>query len=217
MLGIEHTADHSLVDPEAAGQLGVVDLLVAHRQAERQFRREPKRNRHQALATLRGRGRWDLFAAGQADGEIRSEGIHGFFHCLAIVFAIRGDTRKIDELDQDAAAAAGRPLEEVVRVVEDADRKLLTEPVRQALAVGTPLNIGRRALPIRSGAGERLIELSAASIRMETGESVGAVLLMHDVTEVRGLARQMSYQATHDALTGLLNRRDFERRLEEAT
>jgi diguanylate cyclase (GGDEF)-like protein/PAS domain S-box-containing protein len=120
-------------------------------------------------------------------------------------------------LGTDVAAAAGRPLEEVVRVVEDADRKLLAEPVRQALAVGTPLNIGRRALPIRSGAGERLIELSVASIRMETGESVGAVLLMHDVTEVRGLARQMSYQATHDALTGLLNRRDFERRLEEAT
>ena len=94
------------------------------------------------------------------------------------------------------------------------DRKLLTEPVRQALAVGTPLNIGRRALPIRSGATASVsIELSAASIRMETGESVGAVLLMHDVTEVRGLARQMSYQATHDALTGLLNRRDFERRL----
>ncbi len=44
----------------------------------------------------------------------------------------------------------------------------------------------------------------------------GAVVLLHDVTELRGLARQMSYQATHDALTGLVNRREFERRLEEA-
>ena len=40
--------------------------------------------------------------------------------------------------------------------------------------------------------------------------------MLHDVTELRGLARQMSYQATHDALTGLVNRREFERRLEEA-
>ena len=40
--------------------------------------------------------------------------------------------------------------------------------------------------------------------------------MLHDVTEVRGLARQMSYQATHDALTGLLNRHDFERRLQDA-
>jgi len=42
------------------------------------------------------------------------------------------------------------------------------------------------------------------------------VVLLHDVTEVRGLAREMSYQATHDALTGLLNRHDFERRLQDA-
>ena len=41
---------------------------------------------------------------------------------------------------------------------------------------------------------------------------MGAVVLLHDVTELRGLARQMSYQATHDALTGLINRREFERR-----
>ena len=42
------------------------------------------------------------------------------------------------------------------------------------------------------------------------------MVLLHDVTEMRGLARQMSYQATHDALTGLVNRREFERRLAEA-
>jgi len=41
-------------------------------------------------------------------------------------------------------------------------------------------------------------------------------VMLHDVTEMRGLTRQMSYQAAHDALTGLVNRREFERRLEEA-
>ncbi|HEV7986256.1 MAG TPA: EAL domain-containing protein [Steroidobacteraceae bacterium] len=119
-------------------------------------------------------------------------------------------------LGTDAAAASGKALDEVVRVVEDSDRKLLTEPVKQALATGSPLNIGPRAIMIRGASGERLIELSAAPIRVETGESLGVVALLHDVTEVRGLARQMSYQATHDALTGLLNRRDFERRLQDA-
>ena len=44
----------------------------------------------------------------------------------------------------------------------------------------------------------------------------GAVVLVRDVTELRGIARQMSYQASHDALTGLVNRREYERRLEEA-
>ena len=102
-------------------------------------------------------------------------------------------------------------------MVEECDRKLLAEPVRQALSAGTPLNLGRRALMIRSPlSGEHLVELSAAPIRMETGETHrrgGAVARRH---RVRGLARQMSYQATHDALTGLVNRRDFERRLQEA-
>ena len=116
-----------------------------------------------------------------------------------------------------SAEAEGKPFQDVARAVEESDQKLLTEPVQQALSAGTPLNLGRRAFLIRSPVGtEHLIELSAAPIRLSTGESVGAVVLLHDVTESRGLARQMSYQATHDALTGLVNRREFERRLLEA-
>ncbi len=69
----------------------------------------------------------------------------------------------------------------------------------------------------KSSGEERAIELAASPLRDETGELVGAVILLHDVTELRGLHRQMSYQATHDALTGLVNRREFERRLDEAT
>src|ERR1700733_13859119 len=91
------------------------------------------------------------------------------------------------------------------------------EPGPQAPTAGTPLTLGRRALMIRPpGGAEHLVELSAAPIQMETGETIGAVVLLHDVTEMRGMARQMSYQATHDALTGLVNRREFERRLQEA-
>ena len=75
----------------------------------------------------------------------------------------------------------------------------------------------RRALMITRGEGdERAIELSASPMRTAAGEIAGAAVLMHDVTELRGFARQLSYQATHDALTGLVNRREFERRLDEA-
>jgi diguanylate cyclase (GGDEF)-like protein/PAS domain S-box-containing protein len=116
-----------------------------------------------------------------------------------------------------SAEAEGKPFQEIARAVEEGDQKLLTEPVQQALSAGTPLNLGRRAFLIRSPLGtEHLVELSAAPVRLGTGETVGAVVLLHDVTESRGLARQMSYQATHDALTGLINRREFERRLLEA-
>jgi diguanylate cyclase (GGDEF)-like protein/PAS domain S-box-containing protein len=110
-----------------------------------------------------------------------------------------------------------RKLEDVVGFVDENDRRLLSDPLRQALTNGAPVNLSRRALLLsRADGTERSIELSASPIRNEANEVVGAVALLHDVTELRGLARQMSYQATHDALTGLINRRDFERRCEEA-
>jgi len=115
------------------------------------------------------------------------------------------------------ADATGKTLEEVVGLVDETDRRLLSDPVRQALASGAHVTLGRRALLIsRADASERSIELSATPMRSAVGEQLGAVVLLHDVSEQRGLARQMSYQATHDALTGLVNRREFERRLEEA-
>jgi PAS domain S-box-containing protein len=117
------------------------------------------------------------------------------------------------------AQALGRQLEEIVGLVDQNDRKLLADPVREALGGGNgnPHNLSRRAVLFGKASGEeRAIELAASPIRDPAGEVTGAVVLLHDVTELRGLHRQMSYQATHDALTGLVNRREFERRMEEA-
>ncbi|HEV7448826.1 MAG TPA: EAL domain-containing protein [Steroidobacteraceae bacterium] len=115
------------------------------------------------------------------------------------------------------SAAIGKTLEDIVGFVDETDRRLLSDPVRQALTSGAPVNLSRRALLLsRANGSERSIELSASPIRNDARQLIGAVVLLHDVTELRGLARQMSYQATHDALTGLVNRREFEGRLEEA-
>jgi diguanylate cyclase (GGDEF)-like protein/PAS domain S-box-containing protein len=116
-----------------------------------------------------------------------------------------------------APGALGKVLEEIVSLVDETDRRLLSDPVHQALTSGAPVNLSRRALLLsRANGSERSIELSASPIRNSAQELVGAVVLLHDVTEMHGLARQMSYQATHDALTGLINRPEFERRLAEA-
>jgi len=115
------------------------------------------------------------------------------------------------------ADAVGKMLQEIVGLSEESDRRPLGDPVRQTLTSGATVNLTRRALLLsRSNGTERSIELSASPIRDASGEVTGTVLLLHDVTEMRGLARQMSYQATHDALTGLVNRREFERRTTEA-
>jgi len=132
---------------------------------------------------------------------------------------------RIDYMNQGAetltglsgAAAAGKLLSDVVTLVDEGSRKALGDPVRQSLATGARVTLGRRALLLsKQGSNEFSIELSAAPIRAANQEITGAVIILHDVTEMSGIARQMSYQASHDALTGLVNRREFERRLQEA-
>jgi diguanylate cyclase (GGDEF)-like protein/PAS domain S-box-containing protein len=139
---------------------------------------------------------------------------------------ITTDSRgRIDYLNQAAetltgtssASAAGKVFAEIATLVDEGSRKSLGDPVRQCLATGARVTLGRRALLLsKQGGNEFSIELSAAPIRAVNQEISGAVIILHDVTEMSGLARQMSYQASHDALTGLVNRREFERRLQEA-
>ncbi|MGM3371900.1 diguanylate cyclase domain-containing protein, partial [Escherichia coli] len=45
------------------------------------------------------------------------------------------------------------------------------------------------------------------------GSNIGSVLVIQDVTESRKMLRQLSYSASHDALTHLANRASFEKQL----
>jgi len=120
-------------------------------------------------------------------------------------------------IGRPAADAHGRTLLEVIDLVEEGDRKSLGDPVRQCLTSGGRVNVGRRGMVVSgNGEGERSIELSVSPLRDAAGELAGTVIAVRDVTDQRGLTRQKSYQASHDALTGLVNRREFERRLQES-
>ena len=116
-----------------------------------------------------------------------------------------------------AMQAAGHGLDDIVSLVNETDRQSLADPVRQCLTSGGRVSLGRKALLLARGTGEEhYIELSVSPLHNAQREVTGAAVVLHDVSEQRGLARQMSYQASHDALTGLVNRREFERRLQEA-
>ncbi len=60
------------------------------------------------------------------------------------------------------------------------------------------------------------VENAVAPVILDSGELIGAVLIMHDVTESKRLLRRLGFEASHDALTGLVNRREFELRLQRA-
>ena len=74
----------------------------------------------------------------------------------------------------------------------------------------------RPTLLIRRDGNELYIESTASPIRNDQGEVSGGVLVFHDVSESRELNRRLSYHASHDILTGLVNRREFESRIDRA-
>ena len=55
---------------------------------------------------------------------------------------------------------------------------------------------------------------SISSVKDPKGKITHYIDIQDDVTHEYKLTEQLSYQATHDALTGLINRREFERRAE---
>ncbi len=113
--------------------------------------------------------------------------------------------------------AAGHRVGELFTLVDDADHRPLGDPVERCLAMRRRVNMGRRAVMISQETdAEHSVEITASPIRGAGNSISGAVVVFHDVSELRGLTRKMSYQATHDPLTGLINRREFERRLDEA-
>jgi diguanylate cyclase (GGDEF)-like protein/PAS domain S-box-containing protein len=112
------------------------------------------------------------------------------------------------------SAGIGKRLLDLIGLVDEVDRSTLGDPVAKCLSERRRINLGRRALLLSKQADREFsTELTASPIRGPDGQIAGCVVIFHDVSELRGLAREMSYQASHDALTGLVNRAEFERRL----
>jgi diguanylate cyclase (GGDEF)-like protein/PAS domain S-box-containing protein len=115
------------------------------------------------------------------------------------------------------SAGIGKRLLDLISLVDEIDRSSLGDPVAKCLSERRRVNLGRRAFLLSKQAEREFsTELTASPIRGPDGQVAGCVVIFHDVSELRGLAREMSYQASHDALTGLVNRAEFERRLETA-
>jgi len=70
-----------------------------------------------------------------------------------------------------------------------------------------------RVLLRRRDGSELPVEGSVAALAAADGRHTGWVIAIRDVSRARELAARVDYQATHDALTGLVNRGEFDRRL----
>ncbi|WP_088918333.1 EAL domain-containing protein [Granulosicoccus antarcticus] len=113
-----------------------------------------------------------------------------------------------------SSEAEGRPLDQVFHIMREDTRQAIESPVDNCLALNKVVGLANHTMLISRDGHEISIEDSAAPIHGQHGTTLGAVLVFHDVTEKRRLAREMMHRATHDALTGLINRSEFEVRLQ---
>jgi diguanylate cyclase (GGDEF)-like protein/PAS domain S-box-containing protein len=111
--------------------------------------------------------------------------------------------------------ALGRPLPQVFELIEENPQK---HPIELAALMNPnsahPSGDREFSLLSRNGV-EYAVRASLAPIRDHRERILGAVLVFRDITLERRQAQEISYYATHDALTGLVNRRQFEHRLQQ--
>jgi diguanylate cyclase (GGDEF)-like protein/PAS domain S-box-containing protein len=113
----------------------------------------------------------------------------------------------------DSEIARGLPIQRIFCLFNDGSRETVEDPVRQCLGYGEAVKSGRDVTLKRHDGESCAIQYSASPIMAESGSALGVILVIHDVTATRKMERELTHQATHDALTGLINRTEFESRL----
>jgi diguanylate cyclase (GGDEF)-like protein/PAS domain S-box-containing protein len=173
--------------------------------AQMAARKSEERLRSMVEALAQEKERAQVTLASIGDGVIRTdpEGIIDYLNPVAE--RLTGWT---------AAEACSQAVGTVFNVVDEVTAKPLPNPVERCLREGDLIELPGYSILTRRDGREFAIRDSAAPIRDGLGRITGCVLVFKDVTQLRGMEREMMYLARHDPLTGLINRREFEKRLQ---
>ena len=102
--------------------------------------------------------------------------------------------------------ASGRPFHEVLRIIDGSTHEPCRDPMELAMQQNKTVGLTANCILIRRDGREIEIEDCAAPIHDREGRIAGSVIVFHDVSAVRAIARQISHLAQHDVLTDLPNR-----------
>ena len=108
-----------------------------------------------------------------------------------------------------AKDAKHKPIAKVCKIVDGNTRQQLKNPAIRAIEERQAVSLSNHPTLISKTGEEFAIGDSAAPIRSTSGDIMGTVLVFHDVTEERGRSKQLAWQASHDPLTHLFNRKKF--------
>ena len=104
------------------------------------------------------------------------------------------------------AEAAGRPMAEVLQILDGLSREVSCNPMPLAADLDQTMHLPPSWILIRRDGSEIPIEGSAAPIHDRERKAAGAVVVFRDMSTARAMALQVTHSAEHDLLTGLPNR-----------
>ena len=119
-------------------------------------------------------------------------------------------------LERTLEESIGMPFSEMLNIVDESFEFVNIDPVNACFEKGGIVKFPEQSSLLNNNSSLIAVEASAAPMKNEQGDLLGAVVVIQDVSHTRKLTHQLSYQASHDALTGLYNRRKFESHLQEA-
>jgi diguanylate cyclase len=172
--------------------IGHIESLEARRRAERDLAEERERLR----TTLRAIG----------DAVITTDAVGQITYVNAAAENLIG--QRFDEI-------AGRRLDEVVVLTHPQTLKVTQSMFALCLARGESVKRPDICLLHRPDGTPCYIVDTASPVHDAEGAVSGVVVVLHDSTESMARDRELSHRAAHDPLTGLTNRFEFERRLDE--
>ena len=133
----------------------------------------------------------------------------------------RGEVQYINEaaarfLNCTEQQARGKHIDKILYLYQEETDLRITNPVLSCLSGKDESNQKVHADVVTKTGAKYTVQVIATPLISQTGKIYGAVLVMNDVTNLRTLARRLRYQASHDSLTRLINRSEFERKVRKA-
>jgi len=202
------------VEQGAAGdEAAVVSLTLFHAQATRRHERALRQARQDAERSA------ELLAERHAELQNQAARLRTTLQSLTDAVITTDVQGRIDALNPAAlvllglpeADLRGQPFEAVVLLRGALDRLPLKSPAQECLAQRRRVATTAPCLLQRHDGELRHITHSASPLADGQGQPCGLVWVAHDVTEQHRQAELVARELRQDALTGLMNRREFER------
>jgi diguanylate cyclase (GGDEF)-like protein len=120
-------------------------------------------------------------------------------------------------LDCTLADVRGQRLADLVKLEFQPFGDAISDPVDFYIDM-TQSNLRQTGIDIvlKTGTGQLSVDGNASPLMDSQGQLIGSMLVLRDVSLEQELTNQLVYQASHDSLTGLINRAEFENRVKEA-